>query len=184
MATERQIKANRANAAKSTGPVTPEGKRISSQNASLHRLLSDAAVPEGASLRRYNQFAAALMLQFQPRDADETALIHSMALARWHRSTLWGMQTATLRREMRRARQHHSDSDPLAAESGAPRAAAFRSLAENSRAFLRQHRLEIYYGRQFNQALAKLLKLREPRILKPKPILTPSRPDFSGGSDS
>jgi hypothetical protein len=33
MIAERRITANRANAAESTRPVTPEGKQISSQNA-------------------------------------------------------------------------------------------------------------------------------------------------------
>ena len=152
MATERQIRANRANALKSTGPVTAEGKRISSQNSSLHRLLSTVPVPEGESRPRYDRIAAALTLQFRPRNSVETALIHSMTLARWHQSTLWGTQAAALRHEMQRDRPKNpaAPADPLAA--------AFRSLAENSRSFVRQHRLEAHYDRQYNRALAKLLK--------------------------
>jgi len=82
MATERQIQANRANAAKSTGPVTPESKRISSQNASTHRLLSGVVILKGESLRRYNDLTAALVLQFHPRNSAETALIQTMAVAK------------------------------------------------------------------------------------------------------
>ena len=98
MATERQIIANRANAAKSTGPVTPEGKRNSSQNASLRRLDPGAAKLPGAlkgeSLRRYNQLAGEFILQFQPRNSAEAALIRTMTLARRRLLCSWRIQTA------------------------------------------------------------------------------------------
>jgi hypothetical protein len=131
MATERQIIANRANAAKSTGPVTPEGKRNSSQNASLRRLDSAAklqGVIKGESLRRYNQLAEEFILQFQPRNSAEAALIQTMILARWRMLCSWRIQAAELRREIARARQDH----PSAASSFA---AALLNLAENSGSF-------------------------------------------------
>lgn len=40
MASERQIAANRLNAGRSTGPRTPEGKAVVSQNAVTHGLTS------------------------------------------------------------------------------------------------------------------------------------------------
>jgi hypothetical protein len=155
MATERQIIANRASAAKSTGPVAPEGKRNSSQNASLRRL--DAAaklrgVLKGESLRRYNQLAQEFILQFQPRDSAEAALVQTMILARWRVLCSWRMQTAGLRREI--ARQHRPSA-------GFASTVALLSLAENSGSFARQLRLEAHYLRQFNRALTQLLKLRE-----------------------
>jgi hypothetical protein len=69
MATVRQIQANRANAAKSTGPVTPEGKRNSARNLVNHGLISGTVVLKNESMRRFNGLAAALILQFQPRNA-------------------------------------------------------------------------------------------------------------------
>jgi hypothetical protein len=100
MTTERQIKANRANALKSTGPITPEGKQISSKNAALRGVLSGTVVLKGESLRRYNELAAALILQFQPRNSAETSLVQTMTVARWRLLRIWGIQTAGFQQEM------------------------------------------------------------------------------------
>jgi hypothetical protein len=40
MGSDKQIRANRRNARKSTGPKTPEGKSVVSHNALKHGLLS------------------------------------------------------------------------------------------------------------------------------------------------
>jgi hypothetical protein len=157
MATERQIKANRANALKSTGPVTPEGKRISSKNAALSGLLSGTVVLKRESRRRFNDLAADLMLQLQPRNSVETSLVQTMTAARWRLLRMWGIQTAAFELEMAKTREESSDAD-----SGAILAAVtFRSLADNSRALALQHRFEAAYDRQYNRALTTLLKLRE-----------------------
>ena len=154
MTTERQIQANRANALKSTGPVTPEGKRISSKNGVLHHLLSGTVVLKGESMRRYNDLAAALILQFQPRNSVETSLVQTMTVARWRLLRMWGIQTAGFQQEM--ARQ-----GPSAGSGAVLAAATFSSLADNSRVLALQHRFEAAYDRQYNRALAMLLKLRE-----------------------
>ena len=52
MATKAQIKANRENAKKSTGPRTEEGKQRVSLNALKHGLLArDAVLPGGSRVR-------------------------------------------------------------------------------------------------------------------------------------
>jgi hypothetical protein len=158
MATERQIRANRANAAKSTGPVTPAGKRISSQNAARRPLIAGTVVLKGESKRRFNDLAAALTLQFQPRSFAETVLVQTMVAARWRLLRIWGIQTAAFELEMARARQK---AEPAEAASGAVLAAiAFRTMADTSNALALQLRFEAAYDRQFNQALGMLLKLR------------------------
>src|SRR5580658_2660311 len=154
MATELQLIANRANAAKSTGPLTPEGKRISSRNGARHGLISDALVLKGESMRRFKSLAAALNLQFQPRNAVEASLVQTMAAARWRLLRLWGIQTATFEREM--ARQV-----PSAGSGAALAAVTFRNLADTSRVLELEHLLEAGHDRQYNRALTMLLKLRE-----------------------
>ncbi len=156
--------------AKSTGPRTPEGKRISSQNAARHRL-PPKEVLKGQSLRRVNDLAAALTLQFQPRNSAETSLIRTMAVARCLLQRIWGTQTAAFQREIDRL---GNGSTPFAGSGAVLAAAAFRSLADNSPSFGQQHRLEAIYDRDFNQALAKLLKLRK---TPPLQLATESRHD-------
>jgi hypothetical protein len=111
MATERQIQANRANARKSTGPKSPEGKRISSKNAALTNRVSGTIVLKGESLRRFHDLAAALTAQFQPRYSAETYLVQAMAVARWRLLRMWGIQTAGFESEMAAARQKPGASD-------------------------------------------------------------------------
>jgi hypothetical protein len=169
MATERQIQANRANAQKSTGPTTPEGKRISSQNGVLHSLVSGTPalkealkeVLKGESMRRFNTLAAALMRQFQPRNSAETAagifFVQTMTAARWRLLRMWGIQTAGFQTEMART----AESTPSAGTGAVLAAATLRTLAGNSRTLALQQRFEAAYDRQYNHALAMLLKLRE-----------------------
>jgi hypothetical protein len=157
MATERQIRANRANALKSTGPRTAAGKKRSAPKASVRGLVSTTVVLKGESLRRFNELAAALILQFQPRNSAESFLVHTMAASRWRLLRLWGMQTAGFQLEMARK----AESNPTLGTGAVLAAVTFQSLADNSRVLALQHRFEVSYFREFNTALNALLKLRE-----------------------
>jgi hypothetical protein len=86
-----------------------------------------------------------------------------MTAARWRLLRMWGIQTAGFQQEMART----AKSTPSAGTGAVLAAATFRSLADNSRTHALQHRLgallddEAAYDRQYNHALAMLLKLRE-----------------------
>jgi hypothetical protein len=66
MATEAQIEANRANAQKSTGPRTPEGKAIVAQNAITHGLLARAGVIPGEQEHEFQAHREGLLQQLRP----------------------------------------------------------------------------------------------------------------------
>jgi hypothetical protein len=95
---------------------------------------------------------------------------------------MWGMQTAGFQQEM--ARQ-----DPSAGSGAVLAAATFRTLADNSRVLALQHRFESTYDRQYNHALAMLLKLRElpnPAVPSGAPIQLATETwedDFQGQPD-
>ena len=85
--TDKQIIANRGNAGKSTGPVTPSGKAIASRNALRHGLLAKEIVinaGEGAeSQDEFDALLADLKDQFDPQGTLEEMLVEKIASAYW-----------------------------------------------------------------------------------------------------
>jgi len=72
--TPKKRAANRANAAKSTGPGTPEGKQRSSRNAVTHGLFSRAAVLPGEDVAELERLRRGMMGRLRPRDELEQML--------------------------------------------------------------------------------------------------------------
>ena len=67
---EKQLKANRANAKKSTGPKSRRGKEISSQNAVKHGVYAKAVVIDSPSYKEdqgaYEALVESLHKEFEP----------------------------------------------------------------------------------------------------------------------
>jgi hypothetical protein len=168
MATERQIQANRANAKRSTGPVTEEGKQASSQNARRHGQLSSCVVLKAESTPLFDELMDSLLAEFQPQTANETALVETMAVSRWKLSRNWIMHTALL--EVETVKQ-----DPSAGNEPVLTALAFKSLADSSHSLHLLHRYEVSLDRQYSRALNNLLKSRAAAKRQDPP--TPDQPE-------
>jgi hypothetical protein len=82
MATPAQIIANRQNAARSTGPATPEGKSASSQNATTHNLTGVFTPLPHENRADFETIAARLRDEFNPEGENETFLVDQMVQAR------------------------------------------------------------------------------------------------------
>jgi hypothetical protein len=172
MATEKQIQANRANAKRSTGPVTEEGKQASSQNARRHDQLSSCIVLKAESTPKFDDLMDSLLAEFQPQTANETALVETMAVARWKLSRNWIMHTALL--EVETIKQ-----DPAAGNAPVITALAFKSLADSSHSLHLLHRYEVSLDRQYSRALNNLLKVRAARNENPPPPAGPIEEDLA-----
>jgi hypothetical protein len=72
MSTTAQILANRQNAGQSTGPKTPEGKQISSRNATRHGLSGVFNVLPHENAEEFDDLAARLRDDFQPAPKTKT----------------------------------------------------------------------------------------------------------------
>src|SRR5450755_1001260 len=154
MATQKQITANRANALRSTGPISPEGKKIASQNSTRHGMLAQTVVLDGESKSRFEELLTAYIDLIKPRSAGEAAIVETMTIARWKQMRIWGIEKAGFQLELSR--------ESSAFGANATRGyLTFKKLADNSRVLDLLHRYETGYERQFCRAYAFLIKLRE-----------------------
>jgi hypothetical protein len=92
---EARLAANRENAQKSRGPVTPEGKAISCLNAVKHGLTGATVlfVSEDEA-QRYSQHVSDYNLQFKAVSREERALVQSIADVAWRLASIPVMEFA------------------------------------------------------------------------------------------
>ena len=83
MATPNQIAANKANAQKSTGPKSDEGKAKSSLNRLSHGLTSNATIVADEDPEEFIALLYDLMGEYEPATPTEQILVEKMALNQW-----------------------------------------------------------------------------------------------------
>lgn len=96
MATEKQIKANQANAKKSTGAKTPEGKAVVAANPIKHGLLSRHLILEGENPEDYHALLDDLMNSLNPHGTLERVLVDKIAAAIWRQMRLAKAESASI----------------------------------------------------------------------------------------
>lgn len=95
MPTEKQISANRANAKKSTGPVTAAGKERASLNALRHGMYSQRVVLQYEHAPHYDELRENLLRSWQPVNAQEKLLVEQIAQAAWRLQRAYRVETGT-----------------------------------------------------------------------------------------
>ncbi len=83
MTSDRQIKANRQNARKSTGPKTPEGKDAVRLNALRHGLLSQEILLPGEDEEALRELGHNLRAELQPVGELENLLVDRIIASYW-----------------------------------------------------------------------------------------------------
>jgi hypothetical protein len=83
VSSERKIISARANGARSRGPVTPEGKKRSSQNAITHGLFAEALILHNESEEGFQALLDKHLVKYGPLDGVELDLIEDVVAARW-----------------------------------------------------------------------------------------------------
>jgi hypothetical protein len=93
MSSLKQIEANRRNALKSTGPITPEGKASSSRNAVRHGLTAETVIAGLEDAEDYQAFEAAVTADYDIESAVERELVLRLASVLWRLRRAAGIET-------------------------------------------------------------------------------------------
>ncbi len=108
---KKQIKSNRENAQKSTGPKTEQGKAIAAKNSIRHGLYAKDIVVNSPNLREdeneFKQFLSELYDDFSPVGLMEKYLVDKMANALWRCRRAARAETGIVNRQLRRVRNFH-----------------------------------------------------------------------------
>lgn len=83
VASDAQIRANRLNAQRSTGPQTENGKRAVRYNALQHGLLAEASLLPGEDTALFRRLAEELQAQFEPAGELEQLLVDRVTSCAW-----------------------------------------------------------------------------------------------------
>ena len=147
MATPAQINANRANAQKSTGPRSAEGKSASRFNALKHGIDAASIVIPGEDPADYDALAADYHRDCHPQSPSETFHVDTMLRADWQKRRLQRVE-ADLHRTL------------LAENPGASLAAALLSDSPAAKLLARVQRQIAAFERAWYRANTELRRAR------------------------
>lgn len=114
MPNPQQIDANRKNSQLSTGPVTDEGKKRASLNATRHGFTGQTLILTADEQEAYQQHLRGYLAEYNPVTLPETDLLHQYADLRWtlHQISIQQQNLLTLMNAA--TRQLAGADDPLA----------------------------------------------------------------------
>ena len=190
MASKRQYAANRANARRSTGPRSEDGRRASSLNALKHGLRSQLTVIPGENQADFDALFDAFAEEAAPETARDLAAVRKIAACEWRLRRIAALEAEMFVQALQdpitaekptiyniesimERRAAHEDSPPQS-----PLAIlAARFLAGDIRHFNALTRYEASLDRQYHQAWRDLDTRPEPDF---RGIYDPAEEDETG----
>ena len=169
----------RANGAKSHGPVTPEGRAVSSRNSLRHGFTAGSVVLPTESQEDFQALLDSYADQFNPQGGVEMDLVQTMAAARWRLRRICSIETTLLDKEMTRnakdIRREFNNPD-----DAGRLAWVFRNLANHGQSLALLMRYEGALNRSYDRAFKQLHMLQfarrraQPNEPKPDPQPAPA----------
>jgi hypothetical protein len=169
MATQAQLRANRANAQRSTGPKSVEGKQRSAQNSRTHGLTARRhrtcvdVVLQSEDPLAFEELHAAYRAQFQPVTPAEHALVDQLTAADWRLRRAWRIETALVDLTMDHQAPTVARQFPGGADDATRTALACDWLYTERTTLDSLQYADTYLGRAYLRALRQLLTLRATR---------------------
>lgn len=156
---QAQITANRANAERSSGPVTEEGKARSSKNALKTALTGRTVLLPIDDADRYQAHLAAYAKQHRPVGERETEIVQSLADAAWRLDRIPGLEEAIYSLGATELADEVAALEPHARES----TLRLKSYLKYERQLRNLHLQEMRLGRMREKMQAELAQLQQER---------------------
>ncbi len=191
MSSQAKIEANRANAAKSTGPRSPEGKAASRMNAVKHGLTAATVLMPHEDAKAYKAFRAQMLDSLRPVGAVEGLFADRVVAIAWRLTRACRAEMELLESAADRVEQRKAICGSLFAMTGTAEEAeptkelrvgrAFAWLAANSDTLGRFSRYETALERAFRGTLHELQRLQAARAGQPVPPPVAVDVNINGG---
>jgi len=160
---DKKTAANRRNAAKSTGPRTPDGKAASRLNALKHGVYANSPVIPGEDPKHYDALSRSYFERFNPATPEEHTLLASIIRNAWLLERLSNIETDMW------ARRFERDADLLTGEDADHPLAVAAGVLSSSLLNL-QRRIDAA-DRAFRRNLQFLIELQAART---QPVTAPN----------
>lgn len=144
----KQVAANQANAKKSTGPRTVQGKLASSKNSRIHGILSRDLAVGSEDPAEYELLLHELVSDLQPQGANELLLVEKIATALWKMKRLNAAESAIVKQVQMDITAKYATASLQSGQPGLASALAANAMPVDSLKFMRyQSQLEGQYYR-------------------------------------
>ena len=162
MPTNSQIKANRNNAKKSTGPRTEEGKSRAAKNSLKHGLLARDTVLPGEDPADFDRQLAALEADIQPANSLEFELVRQITDAQWRMRRLTRLETGFLAAALDEIRRYMEKRRPDELRPGYDGETQLlgSAMLDRTQALVHLARYDGHLSRRFFRAVKQLADLR------------------------
>jgi hypothetical protein len=163
MATAAQLAANRANAQKSTGPRTIEGKQRSAMNRLKHGLSARTIVLNHEDEIGYQEVRGSLYTQYQPATPQECMLVDQLASAWWRTIRARQYETDMMNLQVENVKSRNKRRNQIHTRETDRKALAVALTVEPHDDFKTFFRYDATIERQFYRALNLLEKIQKER---------------------
>src|SRR5215217_4894666 len=171
MASDKQVRANRQNALKSTGPKTPEGKDVVRLNAVKHGLLSQEILLPNENKAAFEELSERLREELQPVGELESLLVDRIIAAHWRLRRLGRVEAGVFAWELSSISSSVSQYDEVT--ETAALGLSFIRDGNTANAFSKLSRYETNLERSLYKALHELQRLQAARSSAEDSVLPP-----------